>query len=115
MFGSPNEITLVVLFRPLAILLLVFWPVSTILALSSNGSGNGSNHNNKHYTTAITRPSTSTFTETCNTIQIENGVAKELFEDSRSDVLNLLNHPLQIQLLTGDLPMGSFRRLVKDR
>jgi len=39
----------------------------------------------------------------------------KLFANSRSEVLNLLNHPLQIQLATGELPLGSFRRLVNDR
>lgn len=37
------------------------------------------------------------------------------FAANRPDVLNLLNHPLQLQLATGDLPLGSFRRLVTDR
>ena len=30
-------------------------------------------------------------------------------------MLNLLNHPLQLQLVTGDLPLGSFQRLLSDR
>lgn len=29
--------------------------------------------------------------------------------------MNLLNHPLQLQLATGELPFGSFQRLVEDR
>merc|ERR1719247_3345807 len=33
----------------------------------------------------------------------------------RSERLNLLNHPLQIQLATGALPYGSFVRLCHDR
>ena len=37
------------------------------------------------------------------------------FHANRKVVLNLLNHPLQLQLATGELPLGSFRRLVQDR
>lgn len=37
------------------------------------------------------------------------------FAQSRAQMLDLLNHPLQIQLATGDLPLGSFLRLVRDR
>ena len=33
----------------------------------------------------------------------------------RNERLNLLNHPLQIQLATGALPYGSFVRLCHDR
>ena len=40
---------------------------------------------------------------------------QHLFDQSRNDVLNLLNHPLQLQLATSELPLGSFRRLVVDR
>ena len=38
-----------------------------------------------------------------------------LFLNSRADALNILNHPLQLQLATGELPMGSFQRLLRDR
>mmetsp|Transcript_18236 Transcript_18236/g.24667 ORF Transcript_18236/g.24667 Transcript_18236/m.24667 type:complete len:392 (-) Transcript_18236:262-1437(-) len=38
-----------------------------------------------------------------------------LWKGCRSDALTLLNHPLQIQLAQGTLPLGSFRRLVRDR
>lgn len=41
--------------------------------------------------------------------------AHQLFINSRPDILNLLNHPLQLQLATGEVPLGSFRRLVADR
>ena len=34
---------------------------------------------------------------------------------SKQEALTLLNHPLLIQLTTGDLPMGSFNRLLEDR
>ena len=34
---------------------------------------------------------------------------------SRSAALTLLNHPLLIQITNGDLPMGSFHRLLQDR
>ena len=44
-----------------------------------------------------------------------SSVANQYFTQHRRDILNLLNHPLQLQLLTGDLPLGSFRRLVADR
>lgn len=44
-----------------------------------------------------------------------NNDVHKLFVASRSEILNLLNHPLQLQLTTGDLPLGSFRRLVADR
>ena len=40
---------------------------------------------------------------------------QHLLDQSRNDVLNLLNHPLQLQLATGELPLGSFRRLVAER
>jgi len=39
----------------------------------------------------------------------------QLREAHRSERLNLLNHPLQIQLATGALPYGSFVRLCHDR
>mmetsp|Transcript_9516 Transcript_9516/g.11756 ORF Transcript_9516/g.11756 Transcript_9516/m.11756 type:complete len:312 (-) Transcript_9516:395-1330(-) len=39
----------------------------------------------------------------------------QLFESNRREVLNLLNHPLQLQLATGELPIGSFRRLLEDQ
>ena len=38
-----------------------------------------------------------------------------LWASNRGELLNLLNHPLQIQLATGDLPYGSFLRLCEDR
>ena len=38
-----------------------------------------------------------------------------LFTRVRQDVLNLMNHPLQLQLATSELPLGSFRRLCRDR
>ena len=34
---------------------------------------------------------------------------------SRSQVLNLLHHPLQLQLATGELPLGAYQRLIHDR
>lgn len=37
------------------------------------------------------------------------------FAQSRPQMLDLLNHPLQLQLATGDLPLGSFQRLLEDR
>ena len=40
---------------------------------------------------------------------------QQLREAHRSERLNLLNHPLQIQLATGALPYGSFVRLCHDR
>ena len=39
----------------------------------------------------------------------------ELRARHRSERLNLLNHPLNIQLATGALPYGSFLRLLHDR
>lgn len=43
------------------------------------------------------------------------GNNNKFFSNARPEVLNLLNHPLQLQLATGELPLGSFRRLVHDR
>ena len=42
-------------------------------------------------------------------------VSETLWSGSRGELLNLLNHPLQIQLATGELPYGSFLRLTEDR
>lgn len=43
-------------------------------------------------------------------------LTNDLFQKKvRPDVLNLLNHPLQLQLATGDLPLGAFQRLILDR
>ena len=38
-----------------------------------------------------------------------------LFQKNRPEILNLLNHPLQLQLATGDLALGAFQRLILDR
>lgn len=38
-----------------------------------------------------------------------------MFQKARVEVLNLLNHPLQLQLATGDLNYGAFQRLLLDR
>lgn len=38
-----------------------------------------------------------------------------LFQNARPELLNLLNHPLQLQLATGDLQLGAFQRLLLDR
>ena len=43
------------------------------------------------------------------------GTAAKLRARHRNELLNLLNHPLQIQLATGELPYGSFLRLCHDR
>lgn len=40
---------------------------------------------------------------------------RRLFENARPELLNLLNHPLQLQLVTGDLALGAFQRLLLDR
>ena len=37
------------------------------------------------------------------------------FLSARPSVLNLMHHPLQLQLATSELPLGSFRRLCRDR
>jgi len=57
---------------------------------NNNNDNNNNNNNNNHYYSPN-------------------------FAQSRAQMLNLLNHPLQIQLATGDLPLGSFQRIVKDR
>ena len=38
-----------------------------------------------------------------------------LFPQARPEFLNVLNHPLQLQLATGDLQLGAFQRLILDR
>mmetsp|Transcript_20979 Transcript_20979/g.23963 ORF Transcript_20979/g.23963 Transcript_20979/m.23963 type:complete len:356 (+) Transcript_20979:200-1267(+) len=48
-------------------------------------------------------------------LMIPYAQALNLLLSNRGEVLNLLNHPLQLQLATGDLSLGSFRRLVDDR
>ena len=44
-----------------------------------------------------------------------NNPTELLFQKNRPEVLNLLNHPLQLQLATGDLKLGAFQRLILDR
>lgn len=48
-------------------------------------------------------------------IPVARALTQQLMASNRAEVLNLLNHPLQLQLATGDLPLESFRRLVEDR
>ena len=43
------------------------------------------------------------------------GVSEELWRGTRATALNLLNHPLNVQLHSGSLPAGSFARLNRDR
>ena len=43
------------------------------------------------------------------------GVSEELWRGTRATALNLLNHPLIVQLHAGSLPAGSFARLNRDR
>ena len=42
-------------------------------------------------------------------------ISSQLWQQNRGELLNLLNHPLQVQLANGDLPYGSFVRLCHDR
>lgn len=39
----------------------------------------------------------------------------DFWQRNRPEILNLLNHPLQLQLATGDLHLGAFQRLILDR
>ncbi len=44
-----------------------------------------------------------------------NNPSNHLFDQNRRESLNLLNHSLQLQLVTGDLQFGAFQRLILDR
>ena len=44
-----------------------------------------------------------------------NSPCDALFQNARPELLNLLNHPLQLQLATGALQLGAFQRLIHDR
>lgn len=49
------------------------------------------------------------------TALLRGSTAETLWANERATALNMLNHPLQVQLATGELPLGSFQRLVLDR
>ncbi len=44
-----------------------------------------------------------------------NNPSNYLFEQNRRESLNLLNHSLQLHLVTGDLQLGAFQRMILDR